>query len=42
MRAFLETRTEGTRAFAATLAATERDKQTLRRSALGELLPARW
>ena len=39
MRAFLETRTEGTRAFAATLAATERDKQTLRRSALGELLP---
>ena len=29
MRAFLETRTEGTRAFAATLAATERDKQTL-------------
>lgn len=40
MRAFLETRTEGPRAFAATLAAMEREKQTLRRSALGELLPS--
>jgi len=36
---FLEARTEGVRAFAATVAARERSKRTLSRSALAEVLP---